>query len=198
MVENKRIAALVVGGGGALSYLERMITFDRVRLERDEGDPAEIDREMRRRVRFHSEYLLRGRDPQAIEAADQDLKGVWGRILGTGDGVHYGRPYAYHRQAAAKNILGQWLKVKVPVLVMYNEYDQFEAEHGHRLIARTLNRRRPGQAMYVRHQKMGHSYRIYADEYAAHRWDKTKRVSGAVVASRTLIDWLRSRVFHGR
>ena len=198
VVENKRIAGLVVGGGGALSYLERMITFDRIRLERDEGDPAEIDREMRRRVRFHYEYLLRGRDPQAIEAAEQDLKGVWGRILGTGDGVHYGRPYAYHRQAAAKNILGQWLRVKAPVLVMYNEYDQFEAEQGHRLIARTLNRRRPGQATYVRHQKMGHSYRIYADEYAAHRWDQTQRVSGAVVASRTLIDWLRSRVFRGR
>ncbi len=191
VVAGRRIAGLIVGGGGALSYLERMITFDRIRLERDEADPAAQHLEMQRRIRFHYAYLIEGRDPKAIEAEDPNLRGVWGRILGTGDGVHYGRPYAYHRQAAQKNILGAWLQVQAPVLVMYNAFDQFEAEHGHRLIARTLNRRRPGQATYVRHPNMGHGQRIYPDEYAAHRWDRSLRVSGAAVGALAVTDWLR-------
>ena len=192
VVRGKTVAGLIVGGGGALHYLERMITFDRIRLEREQADPAALHLEMLRRIRFHYAYLIEGRDPKAIERKDPDLRGVWSRILGTGDGVHYGRPYAYHRQIAKKNILGEWLRIKVPVLVMYNALDQFEAEHGHRLIARTLNRRQPGQATYVRHAKMGHGQRIYPDEYAAHRWDRNQRVSGARVAARAVIDWLRS------
>ncbi|MEL7369616.1 MAG: alpha/beta fold hydrolase [Myxococcota bacterium] len=189
VVERKRIAGLIVGGGGALSYYERMITFDRIRLERA-GDPTSLQAEMRRRIRFHDQYLLGGRNPADIERSERDLKGVWSRILGTGDGVHYGRPYAYHRQAAAKNVLAQWLKIEAPVLVMYNEFDQFEAEHGHRLIARTLERLRPGQATYVRHARMGHSYWLYPDEYAAHGWDRSRRVSGASIGTSTVLRWL--------
>ena len=187
------IAGLAVGGGGALTYLERMLTFDRIRLERDGVDPETFRAEMYRRHRFHYAYLVEGRRPDAIERADPNLAGVWKRIFGTGDGVHYGRPFAYHQQAAKKDILSAWLDVSVPVLVMYNAFDQFEAEYGHRLIARTLNRRRPGQATYVRHEKMGHSYRLYPDEYAAHRWDRATRVSGAHIGAKTLGDWILSR-----
>lgn len=194
VAQGKRIAGLVVGGGGALTYLERMITFDRVRLERDDGDPRAIHAEMMRRIRFHTAYLLDGKDPQDIERERPELRGVWSRILGTGDGVHYGRPYAYHRQAAQKNLLAAWLEIRAPVLVMYGEYDQFEAEHGHRLIARVLNRARPGSARFVRHINMGHSTSIYPDEYAAHRWDASQRAPGDAVAARTVSQWLEDTV----
>ncbi len=194
VARDQRIAGLAVGGGGALPYFERMLTFDRIRLERDEIDPRTVQDEMARRVRFHYRYLLERKDPADIERADPQLKGVWGRILGTGDGVHYGRPFAYHQQAAGHNITAAWLDIRAPVLVTYAAFDQFEGEHGHRLIERTLNRRRPGQVTYVRLRNMGHSRRIYPNEYAAHRWDRSTQVSGAPIAAETMVRWLQDRV----
>ncbi|MGF1511305.1 MAG: alpha/beta fold hydrolase [Myxococcota bacterium] len=194
VVQGRRVAGVTVHGGGAVTYLERMITFDRIRLERSTFDPRAIQEEITRRIDFHRQYLLESRDPEEIEASHPDLKGVWDRMLGTGEGTHYGRPYAYHRQAASKNVLSAWLDVAAPVLVQYGVFDQFEGPHGHRLIERMLNRIRPGQATYVRHPNMGHSFNIYPNEYSAHEWDRDTRVSGAPLGAQAVLDWLHAHI----
>jgi hypothetical protein len=42
-------------------------------------------------------------------------------MRGTGDGVHHGRPYAYHRQLARRDLLGAWADLAAPVLVLHAE-----------------------------------------------------------------------------
>jgi hypothetical protein len=75
------------------------------------------------------------------------------------------------------------------VLVIFNEFDQFEARHGHELIAATVNRLRPGTATYVERPNIGHSDNRYAtieDAYAfrdgAPAWRE---------AARIMTNWLR-------
>jgi glyoxylase-like metal-dependent hydrolase (beta-lactamase superfamily II)/alpha-beta hydrolase superfamily lysophospholipase len=155
------VAGILVQGAGALTYVERMIAFDRIGLERSGASPGEIDRRMRQSVAFHSLYLLDGKDPEAIARERPDLAGVWSHIRGSGDGVHYGRPYAWHRQAARRDFLEAWSKVEAPVLVVYGEYDQYETRHGHEIIVRTLNRLRPGSATFAEIAGADHELELY-------------------------------------
>ena len=169
VAQGHHVAGLLVQGGGALTYAERMFNFDRLFLERDGAAPGEIDRKMRESIAFHTEYLLRGRSPEQIAREHPELAGVWGRLRGSGEGVHYGRPYAWHQQAAARDLLAAWTSIEAPVLVIYGEYDQFETEHGHRLIADTLNRLRRGSAEFVEIPHGDHELEIYPsaeDAYA--------------------------------
>jgi pimeloyl-ACP methyl ester carboxylesterase len=167
----KKVAGIAVQGGGALNYLERMINFDRLYLERSgKFTPAQIHEEMNRRIAFHTAYLLERKTPDQVERERPALAGVWKSIRGGAEAPpHYGRPYAWHWQAASKNMLAAWTQVRAPVLVIYGEYDQFETQHGHRLIADTLNRLRPGSATFVEVPRADHEMEIYAsaeDAYA--------------------------------
>jgi hypothetical protein len=83
-------------------------------------------------------------------------------MVGTGDDVHYGRPYSYHWQAAAKDWLSVWAGIEAPVMVVYGEYDQFETRVGHKLIVDTVNRSRPGTASFVEIAKASHDLEIFA------------------------------------
>ena len=171
IAQGKKVAGIAVQGGGAVTYLERMINFDRLYLERSgKYSPAQFHDEMNRRIAFHVEYLVNGKTPEQIEGERPDLRGVWASIRGGAEAPpHYGRPYAWHQQAAKKNFLEAWTKVEAPVLVIHGEYDQFEPEHGHRLIVDTLNKLRPGSATFVQIPRADHSIDVYAsaeDAYA--------------------------------
>lgn len=176
VAEGLPVAGILVQGGGALTYAERMIAFDRIGLERSGTSPGEIDRRMRQSVAFHSLYLLDGKSPEAIARERPDLGGVWGQIRGSGDGVHYGRPYAWHQQAARRNFLEAWSKVEAPVLIVFGEYDQYETRHGHELIARMLNRIRPGSAAFVELAGADHELELYesAEDALAYRGGRAR------------------------
>lgn len=189
LASGRQVAGVMISGGGALTYFERMLQFDRIGFERGDMDPREIDQRMKRHAEFHVEYLLRGRDPQEIVAQYPHLAEVWGRIRGSGDGVHYGRPFAYHRQAAAKDFLASWADLAAPVLAIFSEYDQFELAHGHRTIVDTVNRLRPGSARYVELPQMGHDYRVYPDARAAAAWRSGQGAPELVAAP--VLQWLR-------
>jgi len=171
IVQGKKVAGIAVQGGGAVTYLERMINFDRLYLERSgKYTPEQIHEEMMRRIPFHVEYMVNGKTPEQIERERPDLAGVWQSIRGGAEAPpHYGRPYPWHQQAAKKNFLEAWTNIQVPVLVIHGEYDQFEPRHGHQLIADTLNKRRPGSATFVEVPKADHEIEFYAsagDAYA--------------------------------
>jgi pimeloyl-ACP methyl ester carboxylesterase len=171
VAQGKPVAGVVVQGGGALTYLERMINFDRLFLERSgKYPPGRIHEEMNRRIPFHVQYLLGRKTPERIARESPQLAQVWSTIRGGADAPsHYGRPYAWHWQAAAKDFLQAWTEVKAPVLVVYGEYDQFEPRHGHRIIADTVNRLRPGSATFIEIAKADHDMEFYAsadDAYA--------------------------------
>ena len=191
IAQGKKVAGIAIQGGGAVTYLERMINFDRLYLERSgKYSPAQINDEMIRRIQFHVEYLLKGKTPEQIERERPDLRGVWRSIRGGAeDPSHYGRPYAWHQQAAKKNFLGAWTKVDAPVLVIHGEYDQFEPRHGHELIVDTLNRLRPGSATFIEIPKADHNMGVYAsaeDAYANR--NPTARPD---LLAQKIIDWAK-------
>jgi hypothetical protein len=154
-----RIAGVTINGGGAVTYFERMLNFDRFHLERrpEAVQPAEINPKLEQHVLFEVEYLLKGRSPDDIARDSPAMAAVRADTFGLGDGEHYGRPYAYHQQAARKNFLEAWTSLeRARVLVLYGEYDQFEARHGHEIIAAMVNRVRPGSAEYVEMPRVDH------------------------------------------
>ena len=113
VAQGKKVAGIAVQGGGAVTYLERMINFDRLYLERSgKYSPEQIDGEMKRRIPFHVEYLLNGKTPEQIERERPELKGVWQSVRGGAEAPpHYGRPYAWHQQAAKKDFLAAWTRI---------------------------------------------------------------------------------------
>jgi predicted acyl esterase len=177
VAQNKPVAGILVQGGGALTYLERMIAFDRLQLERSGSVPPEnIHAEMHRRIAFQQLYLLDKRTPQQVAAERPELAGVWESLLGTTPDAHYGRPFAWHWQAAEKNFLAAWLRVLAPVMVVYAGFDNFEMEHGHRLIAELRNRQRSGSTEYLMIPNAGHDLELYPDPFSAYQWkDGAKR-----------------------
>lgn len=188
---DKEVAGIIVDGGGAQTYFERMLQFDRIGFESSGMNPAEIDERMRRHAEFHVEYLLRGRGPEEIARDHPRLADVWQNMRGTGEGVHYGRPYAYHQQAARKRFLGAWAEFDGEVLVLYHEYDQFEFPEGHAVIAETLNRLRPGSARLEILPAMGHDFRVYPSRRHA-----VQGIAGAPapeIAVDAILRWLASQ-----
>jgi pimeloyl-ACP methyl ester carboxylesterase len=187
----RRIAGVAVQGGGAVTYLERMINFDRNYLERSgKYTPAQIHEEMMRRIPFHVEYLANGKTPEQIERERPDLRGVWQSVRGGAEAPpHYGRPYAWHQQAAKQDFLEAWTNVQAPVLVIYGEFDQFENRHGHRLIADTVNKLRPGSATFIEVPGADHEIDLYASAEDAYAYRNPTVRSELLVGP--LVDWAK-------
>lgn len=185
------VAGVIVQGAGALTYFERMLHFDRIQLEREaDFDPSKIQHEMLRRMEFQRLYLFGKMTPAEIEASHPHLRGVFTSLLGTDEAPHYGRPYAWHWQAAEKDWLAAWAQIDAPVMVVYGEYEQFESRHGHRLIVDTINRLRPGTARWLEIPGAGHDMAIYPDPYAAYRFEGG--VSQPELFAGPVSEWLRS------
>lgn len=193
VAQDRQVAGAAITSGGGLSYFERMLHFDRMHLERGGGPPGELHDKLMAQARFHVEYLLNGRTPEEIAARDPALGKVWQQIPHVGDGVHYGRPYAYHHQAARLNLLGAWAAVEAPVLVLYNEFDQYESRRGAEAVVETVNRLRPGTARLVVMPMQDHSFYLHPSADAAFRGDP-----GAVAAPgpavQSILDWLDQAV----
>jgi pimeloyl-ACP methyl ester carboxylesterase len=194
VAQGRKLAGVIVQGGGALTYLERVINFDRQQLERTGVPAAEIHARMSRQIPFHVEYLLRGRDPDEIARDSADMAAARASIRGLGDGEHYGRPYAWHRQAARRNFLAAWTTLDAPVLVLFGEFDQFEGRHGHELIARAVNRVHPGRATFIAIPHMDHEGDVYDTVEDAYAWER--QISGQPSAAAQLqtgpmLRWLR-------
>ncbi len=177
----RRVLGVAVQGGGAVTYFERMLNFERFYLERrpDAVKPHEIHDQMMKRIHFLHEYLIKGRSPDEIARDSAEMAALRKDIRGLGNGEHYGRPYTWHQQAAQRNFLAAWAALRARVLVVFGEYDQFESAHGHALIAQTVNRLRPGSARYLQINGADHDLvmhrtieEAYADAESTRRRDK--------------------------
>jgi pimeloyl-ACP methyl ester carboxylesterase len=171
VAEGRQVAGVVVQGGGALTYLERMINFDRFWFERSgRFPPAEVHDRVLRSVRFNQAYLLGRKTPEQVVWEQPDLAGVWESMRGTAEAPpHYGRPHAWHWQAAARNFLAAWTRIDAPILVLWGEHEQFEPRHSHQMIVDAVNALRPGTATFVELKGTDHSLTRHASAYAAYR-----------------------------
>jgi dienelactone hydrolase len=183
------VTGVAVWGGGATTWFERMLAFERHALELGDADPQTLAPEMTARAAFFSRYLLGGESPAAIAKTDPALGATWSRIVGTGEGSHYGRPLAFHQQAQKQNWAGAWARVDAPVLVLYGEYDWFESRDAAALIAEIVNRRRPGSAAFEVLPKTDHHFMAFESPRAAFRDEGgSERAAPAVEA---ILAWLK-------
>lgn len=192
VAQGKKIAGIFVQGGGALTYLERMINFDRFYFERSgKFAPDEVDGRVLKSIRFNQAYLLGRKLPEQVEREQPDLKGVWASMRGTVEAPqHYGRPHAWHWQAAEKNFLSAWTRIDAPVLVLWGEHEQFEPRHGHRMIVDAVNARRPGMATFVEMPRIDHSLTRHASAYAAYREEAGEADREALLVP--VLNWLKT------
>ena len=187
------IAGVAVQGGGAETYYERMLTFDRIYLERRPNDvaPETIHDELIARAKFQYEYLINDRHPDDVAKDSAAMAAVRADILGMGETDHYGRPFAWHQQAAKRNFLAAWAAIDAPVLVIFNEFDQYEAQYGADVIVIRVNHLRPGTATLIVRPNIGHSdnrYETILDAYADEGGETTW-----VDKAEILVEWFRER-----
>ena len=187
------IAGIAVQGGGAETYLERMITFDRHYLERrpDAVDPADIHDQMVNRIRFQYEYLINDRHPDEIAKDSPAMAAIRADVRGLNEDNQYGRPFAWHQQAAKQNFLAAWAAIDAPVLVIFNAFDQFEAQYGADVIVNTVNNLRPGKATLVVRPNVGHSddrFETIIDAYADEGGETTWREKADI-----LVEWFNKQ-----
>ncbi|MGH8204003.1 MAG: alpha/beta hydrolase family protein, partial [Steroidobacteraceae bacterium] len=162
-------AGLVIWGTAIKSWFEHLVEFNRRHLELSGRPPAEISTVVNRQISFLEEFLIARHSPAEIAAANPALGAVWGEIRGSSGATLYGRPYRFHQQAQAKDWLGAISRVRAPTLVLYGEYDWFEELDDHVLIARVLEKSRPGSVRLVIVPGMDHHFSIYPSLEAAYR-----------------------------
>jgi pimeloyl-ACP methyl ester carboxylesterase len=190
VAQGNKVAGVVVQGGGAVSYLERMIGFDRLHLERSgKYRPDQVQTELLRRIRFQQHYLLERKTPAQVVAEHPDLTGVWESLNGTSPDLHYTRTFAWHWQAASRDFLAAWAQIEAPVMVIYGEFEQFEMRHGHRLIVDIINAKTPGRATWLEIPAAGHDLRIYPDPVTAYTFEGGQ--SRPELSVTPMIAWIR-------
>ncbi len=191
----EKLAGVMIWGGGAKSWFERMLGFERRAKELGTVPAAELDTYMRSLQRFLLAYLLDGKEPATIAREQPALAGIWEKIVGTGPGTHYGRPLEFHRQAAAKDWAAAWERVDAPVFALYGEYDWFEDAGAHRLVVDIANRRRAGQGEFAEIPATDHHFDRFKDAGAAFRGEGG--VNNVDAAVSVMLRWLGERRSRG-
>jgi len=161
LAADQDLAGVIVWGAGATTWAERTMKFERNALELGGVEPKSLAPEMNNRFQFLNRYLIEGATPADIAASNPLLGKVWSQMVGTAPSAHYGRPFAFHQQAQRADWAAAWSRVKAPVLAMYGEYDWFESRDATSLIARIVNKTRPGVATFVEIPRMNHHFTLY-------------------------------------
>ncbi|MGH8129689.1 MAG: alpha/beta hydrolase family protein [Steroidobacteraceae bacterium] len=187
----EQIAGVMIWGGGARSWFERTLGFERRAKEMSGLPAAVLDAYMRSLTRFLVAYLLDRKDPATIAREQPALADVWGRIVGTEGNSQYGRPLAFHQQAAAQDWAGAWERVDAPVLVLHGGYDWFEEAAAHRLVADIANRRGAERGEFLEIAGTDHHFERFTDAKAAFRGEGG--VINSDVAVNAMLHWLRER-----
>ena len=81
LADSLDVAGVAVWGGGAVTWLERLMAFDRNALEYGGTDPAAVADAMSANVAFYKKYLLDEKTPEQIIAANPDMKAIADGII---------------------------------------------------------------------------------------------------------------------
>ena len=181
LADEPGVVAVVVWGGGARTWFERTLAFERRRREGLGLPGARVTRELRAVEELLADYLVRGKAPQELIASGPRLREAWGLLGGLEGPLQYGRSAAFHQQAQAADWAGAWEAVGVPVLALFGERDWFEDPAGAAWIADLVNRRKPGLARFELIPGIDHHFTRYPSLAAAVRDDGGPIAEGPVV-----------------
>ena len=182
------VRGIAVWGGGAHSWFERQLGFERRALELGDASASDIDRRMRQLSAFYSAYLLEGVAPADVEKRRPELKGIWAAVTGTDGETQFGRPYQFHQQAQRQEWANAWARTSAPVLVLFGEYDWYESQASVELIGRIVNRNAAGRGSV--HIIPGLDHHFMRFESRASAFAATGGVPHARSATDLLLPWL--------
>jgi len=186
---DRKVAGVIVWGGGARTWFERTLAFERNRRELSAGSTETINREMREVSAFLHDYLIEDKAPAQIARENPALGAAWKQLTGTEGETHYGRPLAFHQQAQKQDWTGAWAKLDAPALVLFGEYDWFEDAGGHALIERIVRRKHPEHTRFrIVPQTDHHFTRFARPEDAVSETGGTTNEGPAV---EEILTWLR-------
>ena len=142
-----------------------MLEIERRRLTLSGLAPGEVSRQMQGLAQLYDEYLNGKKTPGQIVREQPRLAKLWGDA----PSHQYGRPAAFYQQLQDTNLAEAWQKVSAPVLSIHGEYDWVMSREDHELIAKWVDRNRPGAGRFVEVPGMDHGYRRYPSAEAAFR-----------------------------
>lgn len=115
LANGERVRGVAVWGGGAQTWFERQLGFERRSLELGGATGAEIDARMRILSRIYSAILLRQASLEDLSESDPQLAAEWNLVTGSEGSTQFGRPIAFHQQAQAQHWAAAWAALDVPV-----------------------------------------------------------------------------------
>lgn len=157
--ERAQVKGYVSVGGWVKTWFEHMLEIERRRFALMKKSPGEVNERMRGAAALYSEWLIRGRNVDAIVKERPELAELWPEGK---DFAHlYGRPLAFYEQLQKLNLAAAWSRVKVPTLLLHGQYDWIMSREDPELIAQYVNANQPGAARFIEAPAMGHTFQHY-------------------------------------
>jgi pimeloyl-ACP methyl ester carboxylesterase len=175
-------------GGWVKTWYEHMLEHERRRLALVGRAPGEINAAMGRFATFYELFLIERLTPGEVILRHPELKRDW---YDDKDG-QYGRPAAFFQQLQALNLADAWSKVKVPVLVVQDEYDWVMSADDHTMVAELVEKNGAGLATLIFAPKTSHTFEVLPDMRAS--YDGSGPYNADVGAR--VVRWLRERALH--
>ena len=186
--ERAAVKGYISVGGWVKTWFEHMLEIERRRFALAGKSPGEVNDRMKGAAALYSEWLIKGRDVEAIVKEKPELAELWPEGKDT---AHlYGRPLAFYEQLQKLNLAAAWSRVKVPALIIHGQYDWIMSREDPELIAQYVNANRPTAARFIEVPAMGHTFQHYLSMADAFRG---KEAPFDPKFLRLLTDWFSQR-----
>jgi len=139
------VAGYIFINSWSRTWLERLIEFERLRLEASALRPGEVSAQVRKLIAFYAMFLEQRKTPAQVIKERPELASVWSDE----PGHQYGRPAVFHHQLQAIDPGSAWESVSVPTLVMWSDADIVMHKGDHERIVAMVNKNRAGAASLV-------------------------------------------------
>jgi len=186
--ERARVKGYISVGGWVKTWFEHMLEIERRRLALAGKSPSEVNDGMKGVAALYSEWLIKGRNVEAILKEKPELAELWPEGK---DVAHlYGRPLVFYEQLQKLNLAAAWSRVKVPALIIHGQYDWIMSREDPELIVKYVNANRPGAARFIEVPAMGHTFQHYLSMADAFRGNEAPFDPKFL---RLLTDWFGER-----
>ena len=183
------IAGVIAVGGFSRTWYEHMLDIERRRLTLAGESASAVNAAMRGFAKFYTAYLLDGRTPADVLAANPALAPLW-----YDEPAHqYGRPAAYYHAVQRLDVEAAWAALanrRIPSLVVWGEYDWIMGRPEAERPVEIVNAIAPGLARLVVLPKTAHGLMAYETAAAAFSGGRAQNDGGA---GRAVNAWLRER-----
>ena len=150
------VAGYVVINSWVRSWFERLLEFERLRMERSKTAPGEVAERVAALIELYTGFLLERKTPAQVIKEKPSLARVWDDE----PGHQYGRPAVFFHQLQAINASRAWSSVRAPTLAIWGEADFVMHRVDHERLVALVNANVPGAARLVTVPGMDHGMTV--------------------------------------